>query len=230
MIYITGDKHGDFTRVAAFCDTVGTTKEDILIILGDAGINYYGNPKDKRLKQQLSELPITLFCIHGNHERRPESLPTYQENDWHGGKIYVEPDFPTILFAKDGEIYDLVGTRCIAIGGACSVDKHHRLANNWGWWPDEQPSAAIKQRVEARLEAEAWTIDTVLSHTCPLRYIPTEMLLACVDQSTVDSTTEIWLDVIAGKLTYTRWYCGHYHTNKSIDKMKFLYEDFVEFR
>ena len=41
-IYITGDTHGDFRRVAAFCDKVKSTKDDVLIILGDAGINYYG--------------------------------------------------------------------------------------------------------------------------------------------------------------------------------------------
>ena len=72
MIYLTGDTHGDFRRVALFCDKVKSTKDDILIILGDAGINYYGKPKDNRAKQQLSELPITLFCIHGNRseERR----------------------------------------------------------------------------------------------------------------------------------------------------------------
>ena len=69
MIYLTGDTHGDFRRVANFCDTVESTKDDALIILGDAGMNYYGNPKDRRLKQQLNELPITFLCIHGNHEK-----------------------------------------------------------------------------------------------------------------------------------------------------------------
>ena len=230
MIYLTGDTHGDFRRVANFCDTVESTKEDILIILGDAGLNYYGNPKDKRLKQHLSELSVTLFCIHGNHEKRPESLPAYEETVWKGGTVYMEPEYPSLLFAKDGEIYNLDGKRCIAIGGAYSVDKYHRLANNWGWWSDEQPSEDIKKRVEQRLDAENWTIDIVLSHTCPLKYIPTEMFLTCVDQNSVDNSTEEWLDKIENKLSYSSWYCGHYHTNKAIDKMRFLFEDFLELR
>jgi len=144
MIYLTGDTHGDFRRVAAFCDKADTAKDDILVILGDAGLNYYGNPKDKRLKQQLSELPITLFCIHGNHEKRPEKLPAYIETDWHGGNVYIEPDFPSLLFAKDGEFYELDGKRCVAIGGAYSVDKYHRLANNWGWWPRRKSRRELK--------------------------------------------------------------------------------------
>jgi len=172
MIYITGDTHRNFRRVAALCDTVESTKEDILIILGDAGINYFGKLKDDVLKRHLSELPITLFCIHGNHEQRPNGIDTYQEVCWHGGTVYMEPEFPHILFAKDGEIYELAGKRCIAIGGAYSVDKHIRLAENWGWWADEQPSAEMKTHVEQQLEQADWNVDIVLSHTCPMKYIP----------------------------------------------------------
>jgi len=230
MIYITGDTHRDFKRVGALCDTVESTKDDTLIILGDAGINYFGDPKDRLLKQQLSELPITLFCIHGNHEQRPETISAYRELDWHGGKVYAEPDFPLLLFAKDGEVYDLAGKRCIAIGGAYSVDKPLRLVHNWGWWLDEQPSAEIKARVDRRLDAEGWAVDVALSHTCPLKYVPRETFLAGIDQSGVDNSTEKWLGDVESRLSYDRWYCGHYHINKTIDKMRFLFEDFLEFR
>ena len=37
MIYITGDTHGEFGRIEAFCRRFGTCKEDVMIILGDAG-------------------------------------------------------------------------------------------------------------------------------------------------------------------------------------------------
>ena len=50
MIYITGDTHGDFRNVARFCKKMQTSKDDVLIILGDAGINYYGSEQDKRKK------------------------------------------------------------------------------------------------------------------------------------------------------------------------------------
>ena len=41
MIYITGDTHARFERVELFCKENNTSKDDILIILGDAGLNYY---------------------------------------------------------------------------------------------------------------------------------------------------------------------------------------------
>ena len=37
---ITGDTHGEFGNVAHFCEQAQMEKSDILIILGDAGINY----------------------------------------------------------------------------------------------------------------------------------------------------------------------------------------------
>lgn len=63
MIYITGDTHGDFRRIKEFCRLADTTAEDVIVILGDAGINYYGNESDGRLKYILSKLPVTLFVF-----------------------------------------------------------------------------------------------------------------------------------------------------------------------
>ena len=44
-------------------------------------------------------------------------MESYEEQEWNGGIVYVEPDFPNLLFAKDGEIYDLDGRKTIVIGG-----------------------------------------------------------------------------------------------------------------
>lgn len=41
-IYITGDTHGEFGRIEAFCRQFGTCREDVMVILGDAGINFSG--------------------------------------------------------------------------------------------------------------------------------------------------------------------------------------------
>jgi 3-oxoacid CoA-transferase subunit A len=208
-----------------------TSKDDILVILGDAGINYFGNnhaesdPRsDYGLKQKLSELPITMFCIHGNHEIRPENIGSYEETIWNGGSAYWEPEFPYLLFAKDGEVYELAGKHCMAIGGAYSVDKEYRLMHGYGWWPDEQPSDEIKRNVKRRLSAEKWQIDVVFSHTCPYNYVGQVVPFIYPN---VDNSTEKWLDKIEGKLSYSHWYCGHFHVEKTIGKMQFIYKDFT---
>lgn len=223
MVYVTGDMHRDFRRLVYFCFENNTSKDDIMIILGDAGINYYGID-DNRLKRQLSTLDITLFCIHGNHERRPENIKSYKEKEFKGGMVYFEEEYPNILFAKDGEVYDFDGKSVLVIGGAYSVDKDYRIANNLGWWDDEQPSEDTKNKVLDMLD-KGLGVDIVLTHTCPYKYLPYEVFLEGIDQSKVDQTTEKFLDVVEDKLNYKKWYCGHFHTNKIIDKMIFMFED-----
>ena len=225
MIYLTGDTHGNFDRIAHFCARMKTQPTDIMIILGDAGINFYGGWRDLQKKEFISTLPLSLFCIHGNHERRPATIPSYSETEWHGGTVYVEEQFPSILFAKDGEVYDLNGLQAIVIGGAFSIDWMYRVPGR-SWWPDEQPSKEIKARVEDKLDELGWNVDIVLSHTIPLKYEPIEVFLPGIDQSKVDKSTEEWLDSIERCLHYGKWYAGHYHTNKSDDRMQLLFEDY----
>lgn len=225
MIYLTGDTHGDFRRIAAFCDIQKTTSADTLVILGDAGINYNKPKSAAPLKAQIAELPITLLCIHGNHEARPQTIPTYHNKAWNGGTVLIEDEYPRILFAIDGEVYDLEGHQALAIGGAYSVDKSLRLERGWNWFDDEQPSEEIKTRVEQRIKELGNRIELVLSHTCPYRYQPKEMFLSFVDQSVVDKSTEEWLDKIEAQIDYDAWFCGHWHTNKDNGKLHFLFEN-----
>ena len=206
-----------------FCERFGTSREDILIILGDAGINFSGGWRDLRKKELLESLPITIFAIHGNHEQRPYTIETYKEKMWHGDKVYYEEEYPDLLFAKDGEVFELDGKKAIVMGGAYSVDKMIRLMYGYGWWPDEQPSQEIKDKVIQTLDACGWQVDTVLSHTCPYPYEPREAFLPMIDQSTVDDSTEKWLEEIERKLKYGHWFCGHWHIDKHIDRMHFLF-------
>ena len=229
MFFITGDTHGDFSRIEHFCNMAQPTLDDVMIILGDAGFNYYGGYRDQFHKKRMSEMPITIFSIHGNHERRPQTIESYHISEWHGGKVYIEDEYPNLLFAVDGEIYDFDGIQAAVIGGAYSVDKFYRLERGWNWWEDEQPSAEIKAAVEAALEKRRWKVDVVLSHTVPLKYEPVEVFLPMIDQSSVDKSTEIWLDRIENKLAYKHWYAGHYHTEKNIDRLTLLFESIRQF-
>lgn len=227
MIYVTGDIHGEVFRVREAAERFEIGEDDTIVLLGDVGMNYFGNRHgDRHRKKRLNKLGVTMFCIHGNHEIRPETISTYQEKEWHGGIVYVEEEYPNLLFAKDGEVYDLDGKKAIVMGGAYSVDKWYRLQCDLNWFPDEQPSDEIKARVEKKLDELNWKVDVVLTHTCPERYIPREAFLSGVDQSTVDNSTEEWLGRIERKLTYQSWYCGHWHINKRIDKMHFLFDSF----
>ncbi len=222
MYYITGDTHGLFQRIKDYSYNNATTKEDVLIILGDAGINYYGE-KDKELKKQLFNMPITLFCIHGNHEKRPETIKTYKEKTMFNGSIYYEEEYPNILFAKDGEIYTLGGYQVLVIGGAYSIDKTYRILHGEPWFKDEQPSKEVQEQILDKIKNQKPKIDIVLSHTCPYKYIPKEALIKGINQALVDQSTEFFLDTLEELIDYQKWYCGHFHIIKEIDKVEFMY-------
>ncbi len=229
MIYITGDTHGNFSRIERFCERFSPSRDDTMIILGDAGFNYYGGWRDQQAKNRMAAMPITIFSIHGNHEMRPENIPAYHLESWRGGQVFAEDDYPNLLFAADGEVYDMEGYQTIAIGGAYSVDKYYRLAYGWNWWADEQPTPEIKKKTEHVLDEREWKVDAVLSHTVPLKYEPVEVFLPQIDQSTVDKSTEAWLDRIEDRLQYRHWYAGHYHTEKETGKLTLLFESIREF-
>ena len=83
--------------------------------------------------------------------------------------------------------------------------------------------------VEQALAARDWRVDTVLSHTCPAAFVPQEALLAGVDQSTVDTAMEDWLQTIEDRLDYRRWYCGHFHIEKQEGPLRIVHHDILEF-
>ena len=55
------------------------------------------------------------------------------------------------------------------------------------------------------------------------------MFLKGIDLSKVDKSTEDWLDGIEARLEYEKWYCGHYHTEKKIDRVEIMFENYDVF-
>lgn len=226
--YITGDTHRDFSRIKEFCEENETSVDDVMIILGDAGINYYLNHSDKELKSWLSRLDITLFCIHGNHEERPYLATDCEEKVWNDGIVYVEEQYPNILYAKDGEVYNFNGKSVMPIGGAYSVDKYYRIRNGLQWFDSEQPDDEIKEYVERQLEKVNWKVDIILSHTVPVDAEPVWAFIPGSNQDLVDKTTEKWLQTIYDNLDFEAWYAGHYHVESEECGIRIMYEDYDE--
>lgn len=267
--FVTGDIHGDFRDLLSRIRKNHIKAGDCLIILGDACFNFFRDIEDIALKSSANNLGITLFCIQGNHEIRPKNIKTYKTKEWNGGIVWYEPEFPNLLFAKDGEIYNINGNKTLVIGGAYSVDKYYRAAKyymrsgtrmpylntlikiaegntvsledkkivdeflycasgNFGWWNDEQISDEDKEKIDGILTAEN-RFDIVLSHTCPLKYEPTEVFLTGVNQDMVDKTMETWLNEVEERIEYKKWYAGHYHLNKNLGNgFEFLFGDVKE--
>lgn len=240
--FITGDKHRNFDRVKNFCRDMNTRRKDVLIVLGDAGFNYYDDERDDELKKEISQLSITLFCIHGNKENRPQNVSTYGIRSFCGGKVYYEPKYPNIYFAIDGEIYTFDGKKYMVVGGAHSVDKIRCLKEDLPFWNDEMPDDKTKETVEAKLLEEGNRIYGMMTHTCPIDYLPKEMFMSTRQNASIkrkprkakseklfkadiDRSTEIWLGELEKNLVYEVWFCGHYHIDKQIDKIEMMHHE-----
>ncbi len=219
MVYITGDTHRDFVKFKYFY----LYKEDLVIILGDACINYYLDNRDKALKDSLKGLNTNFFLVRGNHEERPQNISSYHEVEMFGGKVYIEDEYPNLIFAKDGEVYNIDGKSVLVIGGAYSIDKSYRLFNQLEWFPEEQLDDEEMSEIFDKVKGQHF--DIVLTHTCPYKYEPRETFIDGIDQRLIDKRTEMFLDSIEENITYDKWYCGHFHTEKKLGNIEFLYEN-----
>ncbi len=72
MLYFSGDIHGSPWGVKRFCEKQKLSKEDILVLLGDVGANYYGDWRDDEMKKVLaswrrrsSASTATMRCVLG---------------------------------------------------------------------------------------------------------------------------------------------------------------------
>ena len=209
---ITGDTHGDMSRFSRL--SVEDPNATAVIILGDAGCNYYKNKKDDRTKQALLDTNMTFYLVRGNHEDRPENITgmisVYDEEVQ--GEVFMEEAFPAIKYLKDGGIYVINGHKTLVIGGAYSVDKWYRLGMGYQWFPQEQLTTDEMAMIETNIKGQHF--DFVLSHTCPISWEPVDLFLRGIDQSSVDKSMEQWLDSIKDKIDWTVWLFGHYHADR----------------
>lgn len=213
--FVTGDFHGHWENFLIRISKI-STKNAALIILGDAGLNFYLNKTDKKLKKKICDLGITVYCVRGNHEQRPELIEgmvlRYDEET--ENTVYMEEEFPNILYFRDGATYLINGYKTLVLGGAYSVDKWYRLQKGWTWFESEQLTPEEMSNIQGECYGEHF--DFILSHTCPFSWQPTDLFLTCLDQSTVDNTMEQWLEIMKNEITWGCWLFGHFHANRMV--------------
>lgn len=215
-VFVRGDTHGHFTALQDFGEEHNCNpKDDLMIILGDSGILYNGVDMDRYVMRAIStRVPMSILCVRGNHEDRPE-------NRWNihntycaklNGVVYRDPEFPNIMFALDGETYNVCGQSILTIGGAYSVDKHYRLMMGYKWFQDEELTEEEQEYIYKEIAGQHF--DFVMTHTCPYSWEPTDLFLSSIDQNTVSKNMERFLERVSRNITFDHWYFGHFHDNR----------------
>ena len=222
---ISGDTHGVRgvdNRLSRIQDIHGEASLGgrALIILGDAGLNFYLNGSERNAKKKLAYFNTYIYCVRGNHEERPENLGyeiVYDENV--KGKVYIDRDNTLIRYFLDGGEYVINGFKVLAIGGAYSIDKYYRIERAaalgqsfTGWFEGEQLTEDERAIIAERVTGKHF--DFVLTHTCPLSWEPRDLFLNGIDQSAVDKSMETWFDWLKDNITWGHWCFGHYHVDR----------------
>lgn len=222
--YVTGDTHGDFSRFYKLNSCVPEGETWGVIILGDAGLNFWISKRDDKLKYQVChKYPnLRFYCVRGNHEARPQDVEGMDV--WFDQAVkrdvFIEPQYPNIRYLQDGCDYEFGKYYAIVIGGAYSVDKYYRLeraaAGGYaGWFENEQLTEKEKDFISWKVKQDG-PFDLVLSHTCPWSWEPRDLFLDCVDQSKVDDSMEIWMDQLKETFDWKIWLCGHFHDDRTL--------------
>lgn len=220
-VYLFGDVHGQYKYIRDFVNNCQVQEDDTIILLGDAGFNFYFNHRDEEFKKKVNKLNITFFVIRGNHEERPSNCMAAALDEWElsafwENLVYVEKKYPNIKYALDCPAKYLIPTaqgipiKTLVLPGAYSVDKYYRIQNGLSWFKDEQCTPEeMDMGIKIAKSVPIW--DLILSHTCPVSFEPSDLFLSYIDQSTVDKTTEYWLNDIELNTIYSLWVFAHYH-------------------
>lgn len=220
-IFITGDIHGDLSRVIEFVGRLKLDETNKIIILGDAGLCWRKNKKDLKYNISLWNeygRGVHLYFLDGNHENFAilYNLPIDENN------MGVISD--NIHYLRRGATYTFNNKKVLVCGGADSIDKAIRR-EGLNWWKGETISMETIDAIPAS------HYDYVLTHCCPRSLFENNkaylITLRPIDSKKIDHNSEDCLEILSHKITFDKWMFGHYHINHDFgDGFECLFQDF----
>ena len=220
-LFVTGDTHGglDMSKLnTRHFKCNGLTKDDILVIMGDAGFVWCNGPTEHFWLDFLDNKPWTTFCVLGNHENYDmiEQLPT---TTFGGEEVYQVSK--SVFYAKTGRIYDLCGQKCLVMNGADSYDifvdgKRYRTPHV-SWWEQEQITDDEVRFAKENLRKVGNSVDFVFSHTGGTN--------VCNYLGFKATPSDERLQQVLDTTIYQKHFCGHYHTDMVTPTTRILYDD-----
>lgn len=218
MIFITGDTHGsiDIDKLSTkhFPEQKNLSKNDYVIICGDFGCVWDGGGEDRYYQKWLNQKSFTTLFIDGNHENF-NLLNAYPVEEWNGGKVHKINE--SVIHLMRGQIFHIDGHSFFTMGGADSYDKSRRKAGV-SWWPQEMPTDSEIEIAKINLKKSDWKIDYVITHTCSgITFDNLRRYSFGLSRKYVNTPIEIFFNQLENRLTFKKWFFGHYHDDGQID-------------
>ena len=218
MVLITGDTHGDndFDKLLPLKEK-NLTRDDYLIICGDAGIVWSKLSLDDYINK-YSSIGCTVIYVDGNHENF-DMLNTFPVVEFKEAKMHKISEY--IYHVLRGEIMVLEGRKFLCVGGAVSTDKQYRTPGI-SWWKQEEITDADVDNAIINLKKYDNKVDCVVTHCCDTHTV-VDLLYhhrnICTDQ----------LNFVDQVVDYKYWFFGHYHVDyRATEKKICLYNQILE--
>ena len=209
MVYITGDMHGDLTRLYDK-EFRKLKRGDILIVCGDFGYIFDGSKQEKEVINWFSKRKFVTAFVEGTHDNLTK-INCCRETVWKGGKVHRIKG--NLIHLMRGQIFTIDGNSFFTFGGGESLDKDMRVSQGF-WWREEEPTPAEMADGAKVLDEAGCKVDYIITHEPPSR-VKSAMLLRRGDSDNVNKLNG-YLEEIGNSCDYRHWYFGSLHEDKII--------------
>jgi len=207
MIIVAGDWHGNISWASHVLREAKAEDIDTIVQVGDFG--YWEHTPDgvyylDKLSENAVLRGVRVVWVDGNHENHTmlrEKYADAEKSDEGFWKIREN-----IWYTPRANVWEWYGQRIMSLGGAYSIDKHHRRLGT-SYWAEEM----ITPEEEA-LAISRGKVDILFTHDAPSNF-PAPLWKADLDSAWSRQT----LSRVADAVRPARWFHGHYHDNVVYD-------------
>ncbi len=209
MVYITGDIHGDLSRLSA--DKLKFMKShDTLIICGDFGFIWDDSKNEDKILRNLGRRRYNICFVDGTHENF-KILNKFPSSDWNGGK--ARNITGNLYHLMRGEIYTIEGMKVFTMGGGELPEAELRFEDE-DYDRLETPTKEELLAAVTRLEQQDYNVDLIITHEPPSK--TREFLLMQSNEQFTVSALNAFFDELSVQCKYKKWFFGSMHTDKYI--------------
>jgi len=211
VIYVTGDMHGDESRL--YDSQWRKLKSgDVLIVCGDFGYLWNGGKNEKSVIEYLGSRKFTVCFVDGTHENFGK-IERCHETIWKGGHVHRISG--NLFHLMRGQIFNIDGISIFTFGGGESDDREVRSAEEHGIWFKEELPTPDQLAVGAHnLDAAGLKVDYIITHEPPL-LVKSSMLLRRGLPERVNKLNG-YFEELAKSVEFNHWYFGSLHENRLV--------------
>ena len=213
MIYLISDIHGDINFKGLQDYLRIATDEDLLIILGDVGVNFEKTEENALFSEFFLSIKKNIAFIDGNHENFTY-INSFPEQEWNGGVVRRLSEH--IVYLQRGNVYEIDGKTFFTFGGCKSSDV---WADMGLWYPEEAATEEECSFARDNLKKHGNSVDYVLTHKREYSR----------NASPLDENLYELCECIDKNVCFGKWYYGHSHKKCKVDdKHEFIYDELVQ--